>query len=424
MSVKGENTGRWTKAEHDIFLVGLKQHGKGWKQIAAMIKTRTVVQVRTHAQKYFQKLEKARAQGRNGPVEMDCRDASMPQPIRKKPTSAQLSSSASSGRKRKADEMTLPTPTPAQVTTRAFTGYYPTQHGKMMFIPSLESAMSCGVGGIQQVSPVSVVQLNELGVGRPDVPNLSNNFKFSTAEGRKAPPPPVPSPSKSRARGGRAKRPSKRRKAAVTNEPEGVLETITPEAALRAATERTMKIEIPELPPPSPAQLEPGVEEAEYEEDFEDVKEPATPDEPKVDKAEAEAAKKIRTFPGNVFCDGEDGDFPAILGLDPLGEVPVQIPIALAASVETSSGGTPTGAAGELYDASTFNDELSSVGVTDSEGNTSAHSSDIDDDPFNPAGVDDSKMQHIKSIIDTPFSPEIDDLPPLEDYDEALFSWY
>lgn len=35
-------------------------YGKGWKKIAGLIKTRTVVQIRTHAQKYFLKLSKAR----------------------------------------------------------------------------------------------------------------------------------------------------------------------------------------------------------------------------------------------------------------------------------------------------------------------------------------------------------------------------
>ena len=55
-----ENTGRWTREEHHMFLKGLEMHGKGWKKIAAFIKTRTVVQIRTHAQKYFLKLQKAR----------------------------------------------------------------------------------------------------------------------------------------------------------------------------------------------------------------------------------------------------------------------------------------------------------------------------------------------------------------------------
>lgn len=56
--VAGENTGRWTKEEHELFLKGLEIHGKGWKQIATLIKTRTVVQIRTHAQKHFLKQHK------------------------------------------------------------------------------------------------------------------------------------------------------------------------------------------------------------------------------------------------------------------------------------------------------------------------------------------------------------------------------
>eukprot|EP01041_Mallomonas_annulata_P005533 gene5533-11147_t len=59
----GENTGRWTREEHNLFLRGLELHGKGWKKIAALIKSRTVVQIRTHAQKYFLKMHKARLEG-------------------------------------------------------------------------------------------------------------------------------------------------------------------------------------------------------------------------------------------------------------------------------------------------------------------------------------------------------------------------
>lgn len=53
-----EKVGRWTEEEHEVFLEGLQLHGKQWKTIATMIGTRTVVQVRTHAQKYFQKMER------------------------------------------------------------------------------------------------------------------------------------------------------------------------------------------------------------------------------------------------------------------------------------------------------------------------------------------------------------------------------
>ena len=50
--------GRWTQHEHDTFVKGLNLYNKQWKLIADLIKTRTVVQVRTHAQKYFLKLVK------------------------------------------------------------------------------------------------------------------------------------------------------------------------------------------------------------------------------------------------------------------------------------------------------------------------------------------------------------------------------
>ena len=58
-----ESTGRWTREEHHTFIRGLEMYGKGWKKIASLIKTRTVVQIRTHAQKYFLKLAKARQNG-------------------------------------------------------------------------------------------------------------------------------------------------------------------------------------------------------------------------------------------------------------------------------------------------------------------------------------------------------------------------
>ncbi|KAL7498166.1 hypothetical protein ACHAWT_007846 [Skeletonema menzelii] len=58
-----EHTGRWTKEEHDAFLTALQLYGKEWKKVAARVKTRTVVQTRTHAQKYFQKLQRVMEQG-------------------------------------------------------------------------------------------------------------------------------------------------------------------------------------------------------------------------------------------------------------------------------------------------------------------------------------------------------------------------
>jgi len=51
-------SGRWTAAEHDAFLRGLKVYGREWKKVATYIPTRTSAQIRSHAQKYFAKSSK------------------------------------------------------------------------------------------------------------------------------------------------------------------------------------------------------------------------------------------------------------------------------------------------------------------------------------------------------------------------------
>jgi len=51
-------SGRWTAAEHEAFLRGLKVYGREWKKVATCIPTRTSAQIRSHAQKYFAKASK------------------------------------------------------------------------------------------------------------------------------------------------------------------------------------------------------------------------------------------------------------------------------------------------------------------------------------------------------------------------------
>lgn len=55
--------GRWSALEHQLFLkgtsvshLGLQQHGKNWGKIEMMISTRSSSQIRSHAQKFFSKL--------------------------------------------------------------------------------------------------------------------------------------------------------------------------------------------------------------------------------------------------------------------------------------------------------------------------------------------------------------------------------
>jgi SHAQKYF class myb-like DNA-binding protein len=53
-----ESTGRWTAEEHREFLRGLQLHGREWKKVATLIPSRSSAQVRSHAQKYFVRLQK------------------------------------------------------------------------------------------------------------------------------------------------------------------------------------------------------------------------------------------------------------------------------------------------------------------------------------------------------------------------------
>ena len=64
---------RWTPDEHRLFLEGIMLYGKDWKKMQPLIKTRTLVQIRTHAQKVFKKigLKKMNGMKRKDPNDRD-----------------------------------------------------------------------------------------------------------------------------------------------------------------------------------------------------------------------------------------------------------------------------------------------------------------------------------------------------------------
>jgi len=63
--------GRWSAEEHELFIKGMRIHGRRWTKISEVVGTRSTVQVRSHAQKYEMKMAKDQnklAAARGGPM--------------------------------------------------------------------------------------------------------------------------------------------------------------------------------------------------------------------------------------------------------------------------------------------------------------------------------------------------------------------
>ena len=54
------NKGRWTEDERNNFIQGIVLYGINWKKVKSLIPTRTAVQVRSHAQKFFLKMKECK----------------------------------------------------------------------------------------------------------------------------------------------------------------------------------------------------------------------------------------------------------------------------------------------------------------------------------------------------------------------------
>ncbi|CAN8252717.1 unnamed protein product [Cochlearia groenlandica] len=69
----------WTEPEHDKFLEAIQLFDRDWKKIEAFIGSKTVIQIRSHAQKYFLKVQKS-GTGEHLPPPRPKRKAAHPYP--------------------------------------------------------------------------------------------------------------------------------------------------------------------------------------------------------------------------------------------------------------------------------------------------------------------------------------------------------
>ena len=48
----------WTEEEHKTFCDAIQKHGRDWSRVTEIIGTKTVQQVRSHAQKHFKRIQR------------------------------------------------------------------------------------------------------------------------------------------------------------------------------------------------------------------------------------------------------------------------------------------------------------------------------------------------------------------------------
>jgi SHAQKYF class myb-like DNA-binding protein len=163
----------WSEAEHLRFLEAIRLYDRDWKKIQSHIGTKTAIQIRSHAQKHFLKLQR------------EGRDDLVPPPRPKRKNSSSTCSSSSSSRKN-SQSSSVPS-TPDFFVPTLQTPYFPPLPETDLSQPSLgfrENPLSQGSGLGFAVDLTDSLQWNVV-ASNPDCFSNDLTPRFNTVPLRK-----------------------------------------------------------------------------------------------------------------------------------------------------------------------------------------------------------------------------------------------